>query len=76
MGNLQDIFLNAVRKQKMGITVYLTSGLPIQGNVAGFDNFTVIIYSKSGQTLIYKHAIASIVPSEKVILHTPDAEEK
>ena len=60
--NLQDVFLNQVRKDKTAITVFLLSGFQIKGIVTGFDNFTVVIDSEGKQQLIYKHAISTIVP--------------
>ena len=64
--NLQDVFLNQVRKDKTAITVFLLSGFQIKGIVTGFDNFTVVIDSDGKQQLIYKHAISTIIPSRPV----------
>ncbi len=64
--NLQDVFLNQVRKDKTAITVFLLSGFQIKGIVTGFDNFTVVIDSDGKQQLIYKHAISTIIPSHPV----------
>ncbi len=64
--NLQDVFLNQVRKDKTAITVFLLSGFQIKGIVTGFDNFTVVIDSEGKQQLIYKHAISTIIPSRPV----------
>lgn len=64
--NLQDVFLNQVRKDKTSITVFLLSGFQIRGIVTGFDNFTVVIDSDGKQQLIYKHAISTIIPSRPV----------
>lgn len=61
--NLQDLFLNQVRKDNIGVTIYLVGGVQLKGFVRGFDAFTVILESpgKPAQ-LVYKHAIASVVP--------------
>jgi host factor-I protein len=61
--NLQDHFLNLVRKEKIEITIYLMNGVPIKGKVLSFDNFTMLIDVDKKQNLIYKHAVSTIVPS-------------
>ncbi|SEF46975.1 host factor-I protein [Caloramator fervidus] len=65
--NLQDIFLNGARKNKIPVTIYLVSGVQLKGNVKGFDSFTVILESEGKQMLVYKHAISTIVPSKPVL---------
>ena len=60
--NLQDSFLNQVRKENVPVTVHLVNGFQIKGNVRGFDNFTVIIDSMGKQQMIYKHAISTLAP--------------
>ncbi len=62
--NLQDAFLNQVRKDKIPVTVYLINGFQIKGIVKGFDNFTVIIEIDQKQQLIYKHAISTVSPNK------------
>ena len=64
--NLQEIFLNQVRKTKMPVTVFLVNGFQIKGVVSGFDNFTVVLDSEGKQQLIYKHAISTVVPARPV----------
>ena len=66
--NLQDNFLNLARKENVPVTIYLISGVQLKGVVRGFDAFTVVLESpgKPAQ-LVYKHAIASIVPSRPVM---------
>jgi len=64
--NLQDEFLNQVRKMNTLITVFLISGYQIKGHVKGFDNFTVIMESEGKQQMIYKHAISTMIPSKSV----------
>ena len=60
--NLQDYFLNQVRKENVHVTIYLVNGFQLKGLVAGFDNFTVIIENEGKQQLVYKHAISTITP--------------
>ena len=61
-GNLQDLFLNQARKEKMPVTVFLMNGFQIKGYVRGFDNFIVILDSDGRQQMIYKHALSTVVP--------------
>lgn len=70
--NLQDVFLNQVRKDKTSILVYLTNGFQLKGIVRGFDNFIVILESEGKQQMIYKHAISTIIPSKEVHLMVED----
>lgn len=74
--NLQDNFLNKVRKENAIVTVYLVNGFQIRGVVVGFDNFTVIIESEGKEQLIYKHAISTIAPAEKIKIMSSDTERK
>ena len=60
--NLQDAFLNQVRKEKAPVTIYLVNGFQIKGVVRGFDNFTVIVEMDQKQQLVYKHAISTVAP--------------
>jgi len=60
--NLQDVFLNQVRKEHVAVTIYLTNGFQLKGLVKGFDNFTVILDSEGKQQMVYKHAISTISP--------------
>lgn len=60
--NLQDSFLNQVRKENVPVIIYLVNGFQLRGAVKGFDNFTVIIENDSKQQLVYKHAISTITP--------------
>lgn len=66
--NLQDVFLNAVRRQEIPVTIYLINGYQMKGLVKGFDSFTVILSDGTKQDLIYKHAISTITPSRPVAL--------
>jgi host factor-I protein len=64
--NLQDVFLNQVRKEHTAVTVYLTNGFQIKGAVKGFDNFIVMLEGDGKQQMIYKHAISTICPVKPV----------
>ncbi len=65
--NLQDMFLNQVRKEGIGVTIYLTNSVQLRGQVRGFDAFTVLLDSPGKPTqLVYKHAMASVVPSRQI----------
>lgn len=71
--NLQDVFLNQVRKDKNIVVIYLTNGFQLKGLVKGFDNFIVILETEGKQQMIYKHAISTIIPSKEVHLMTEEA---
>ncbi len=73
--NVQDVFLNTLRKEKVPVTVFLTSGVKLQGNITGFDNFCLVLRRSPQVQLVYKHAIATIVPSQNISLYTPDGKE-
>ena len=64
--NLQDIFLNQVRKERIQVTVFLTNGFRMNGIVKGFDNFAIIMETEGRQQLIYKHAISTISPEKRI----------
>jgi host factor-I protein len=64
--NLQDAFLNQVRKDKILVTIYLVNGFQIKGIVKGFDNFTVIVEMDGRQQLVYKHAISTVAPIKPI----------
>jgi host factor-I protein len=63
--NLQDMFLNQMRREKMPVTVYLVNGARLTGTIRGFDNF-VILMKQENQQLVYKHAISTIIPDKPV----------
>ena len=73
--NLQDTFLNSVRKSKTPLTIYLVNGVKLQGVVAWFDNFCVLLRRDGQSQLVYKHAISTIMPSQPVQLYEPSADE-
>ena len=64
--NLQDVFLNQCRKDRIMVTIILTNGFQFKGVVKGFDNYTVILDTDGKQNLIYKHAISTITPLRAV----------
>lgn len=64
--NLQDIFLNNARKNKILVSIYLVNGFQVKGTVKGFDNFTVILDCEGKQMLVYKHSITTITPSKPI----------
>lgn len=64
--NLQDAFLNQLRKENIPTTVFLINGFQLKGIVRGFDNFTVILESEGKQSMVYKHAISTVSPVRPV----------
>jgi len=74
--NLQEVFLNQARKDKVIVTIFLTNGFQFKGMVKGFDNFTVIIENEGKQQMVYKHAISTISPVTNVqIMLTAEKKE-
>ena len=67
-GNMQDVFLNSLRKNNTFVTVFLMNGFQLKGLIKSYDNYTVLLESDGKQQLIYKHAISTYVPSKPVIL--------
>ncbi len=65
-GNLQDNFLNGVRKENVSVVVYLINGSQLRGNVKAFDNFTILLDSNGKVQLVYKHAVSTIIPAKFV----------
>ena len=61
--NLQDTFLNKVRKEKLSVTVFLIHGVKLQGIVTWFDNFSILLKRENHVQLIYKHSISTIMPN-------------
>ena len=73
--NAQDVFLNTLRKKKMPVTVFLTNGVKLQGNITGFDNFCMVLRRGPQVQLVYKHSIATVVPSGPVNLYEEEEAE-
>lgn len=63
--NIQDVFLNYVRKKRIAVSVYLVNGVKLEGVIKGFDNF-VIILKDDAQKMIYKHAVSTITPTIEI----------
>jgi len=72
--NLQDTFLNSVRKSKTPLTIFLVNGVKLQGVVSWFDNFCVLLRRDGQSQLVYKHAISTIMPAQPVQLYEPEDE--
>ncbi|GBG11906.1 RNA chaperone Hfq [Paenibacillus sp. MY03] len=70
--NIQDTFLNQLRKDNIPVTVFLMNGFQIRGVIKAFDNFTIIIDSEGRQQMVYKHAISTFVPQRNVSLMQQD----
>ena len=70
--NLQDVFLNNIRKNKTPVTIFLVNGVKLQGIVTWFDNFCVLLRRDGMSQLVYKHAISTIMPSQPVSLFEED----
>ena len=66
--NVQDVFLNHVRKNKTPVTVFLVNGVKLQGVVTWFDNFCVLLRRDGHSQLVYKHAISTIMPGHPIQL--------
>jgi host factor-I protein len=73
--NVQDVFLNYVRKNKTPVTVFLVNGVKLQGMITWFDNFSVLLRRDGHIQLIYKHAISTVMPETQIQLFEPEAEE-
>ena len=73
--NLQDTFLNSVRKSKTPLTIFLVNGVKLQGVVTWFDNFCVLLRRDGQSQLVYKHAISTIMPAQPVQLYEPQDDE-
>lgn len=74
--NLQDSFLNQVRKESIPVTIYLINGFQLKGTIRGFDNFTIVLDSNGKQQLIYKHAVSTITPSRIISFNTNPERKK
>lgn len=66
--NLQDTFLNHVRKHKVPVTIFLVNGVKLQGVVTWFDNFCVLLKRDGQVQLVYKHAVSTVMPAQPVTL--------
>ncbi len=73
--NVQDVFLNHVRKNKTPVTVFLVNGVKLQGIITWFDNFCVLLRRDAHSQLVYKHAISTVMPAQPVQLFEPPKED-
>ena len=71
--NVQDVFLNAIRKNKTPVTVFLVNGVKLQGIVTWFDNFSMLLRRDGHTQLVYKHAISTVMPMGAVQLQDQEA---
>ena len=69
--SLQDPFLNALRKEKVPVSIYLVNGIKLQGQIDSFDQFVVLLRNSVNQ-MVYKHAISTVVPARNVRLSADD----
>jgi len=67
--NLQDNFLNQIRKENLACTIFLINGYQIRGSIRSFDNFTLLLDVDGKQQLIYKHAVSTIIPFRNINLN-------
>lgn len=70
---LQEPFLNALRKERIPVSIYLVNGIKLQGQIESFDSFVVLLRNNVSQ-MVYKHAISTVVPARAVRIYDPDAE--
>ena len=73
--NVQDVFLNHVRKNKTPVTVFLVNGVKLQGIITWFDNFCVLPRCDSHSQLVYKHAISTVMPAQPIQLFEGDKDD-
>lgn len=69
--NVQDVFLNFIRKNKTPVTIFLVNGVKLQGIVTWFDNFSVLLRRDGHTQLVYKHAISTVMPATPIQLFEP-----
>jgi host factor-I protein len=74
--NLQDNFLNQIRKENMLTTIFLINGYQIKGNVRSFDSFTILLDVDGKQQMVYKHAVSTIIPVRNISINMTPAEQQ
>ena len=72
--NLQETFLNQLRKDKLSVTIFLINGVKLQGIITWFDNFSILLKRDKHIQLVYKHSISTIMPSETISLGISNTE--
>ena len=73
--NVQDVFLNHVRKSKTPVTVFLINGVKLQGIISWFDNFSMLLRRDGHVQLVYKHAISTVMPAGPIQLFDPASQD-
>lgn len=73
--NVQDVFLNQVRKSKTSVTIFLVNGVKLQGIITWFDNFSILLRRDGHSQLVYKHAVSTIMPNGPVQLYDDEQGE-
>jgi host factor-I protein len=73
--NVQDVFLNYLRKNKTPVTVFLVNGVKLQGIITWFDNFSLLLRRDAHSQLVYKHAISTVMPGQPVQLFEGDKDQ-
>ena len=73
--NLQDVFLNKARTEKIPVTIFLTNGFQFKGLVRGFDSYMVVLDCDGRQNLVYKHAMSTISPARPISFMNASAED-
>ncbi len=68
-GNVQDVFLNGLRVQKVPVTVFMTNGFQQKGIIVSYDGYTIMLVNEGKQHLLYKHAVSTIVPGRNIQLY-------
>ncbi len=74
--NLQDLILNAARKEKVPVTVFLTNGFQTKGVITGYDAYVILLDVAGKQNMIYKHAVSTIVPMTNIKYSVSDEKEQ
>jgi host factor-I protein len=73
--NVQDVFLNKLRKAKTPVTIFLVNGVKLQGIITWFDNFSMLLRRDAHSQLVYKHAISTIMPAHPISLYEGEDED-
>jgi len=75
-GRLQEQFLNAIRKEKVRVNIYLVNGVKLEGKIRYFDPFTILLKEGPRQVLVYKHAITTVIPKHEIEFEYQQPEDK
>ena len=73
--NLQDPYLNALRKERVPVSIFLVNGIKLQGQIESFDQFVIVLKNTVSQ-MVYKHAVSTIVPTKQVKIHSDNVEHE